>query len=196
MKYIYFIVIVLGNIVIETFQLLWFPVIYKLRKEARDVVREHFINNKLFILDLPVRDSNRPETYSVIKYWFYYWVVWVWLDDTVNDDIIDTNTMRKIYLNPKVSNFTKQRILNSGVLNNGNKQSYTVSGSDTHYTVTPSDYIILLQLLNSNYSNFKRRYFYTINTKHVFRFKLFGRTIGWLPIKYKEGHTRVYKLVY
>jgi hypothetical protein len=200
MKYIYYALRLLGFMMLESLQIIWFPIIYKLRKDARVIVKHHHYVCGRFVLngewESNTKCYNRMIKYNSFQRWFYFWFVWIWLDDSVNDDIISTELMKEIYTKPSTSKFIKNRILKNNIMPNGNNKSYLESGARTYDTSTPTELMIVLQILYSSESNYKRTYFYTTNTRLIFNFKFLGKIYGWVPIKYTDGHKQVYELKY
>lgn len=207
MKYFKYIIKIILYSFIEFISLFYTLFILPYRYKAREVVYNFYLEtNKFNYLISCVSKLNKMKNYDKriltrteivvslkehIKFNFYFWFIWIWLDDLATADFIRED---KLY-NSKVF---KKKIMHDiqNIKNNTdncplNNEDYLKNNKHVNVSLWTA-YINILANTNNNFAN---TFFYTLNKTDIFLVNIFGREFGWVEDKTYYFGT-VYKLVF
>lgn len=190
-KYIWYMwVIVIGNI-IDILNKIYYILIYKFRYNARVIVYQYSNYKKQYIHNLRYK---KEHNHNVVVYYFYLIVIWIWCDDNLNRDLLDTNITYDL-INNNITNNDKNTILKdlNKVGSNIYKPFENIDKGSFNIKTTLTS--IWLTMLHNKNNNFKWKYYYTTNKDIVFTKTIFGYKFGWELIEQRPYSVFIYKIV-
>lgn len=197
-KYTYYIIITLTSLLVKLLNPIMIYLVYPYREKARNVVYSYFkrknIEVAFFNKDkvLP-KQTFKNKLLDWLEYQWYKWTVWIWLDDTVDNDIVDANTIWNfrvdhVYPDNVLDNYVTYLIDKYFKLETVNKP--LISSNTMHPKINKNIIPLLyIQQYVSDMNNFNLFYGYKhYNNELVF----VSGILKWIPVKksiyYKIKH--------
>jgi len=101
-----YILVVFNIFIIRVISILWLPIIFNYRNTAREVVYSYFSNNDMHAMKYDTiwtsvyyglcnskYDNSR---YEYIRFLWWYYVVWIWVNDRLRDDYFDVEVYKHL----------------------------------------------------------------------------------------------------
>jgi len=191
--YAKFAYILILDIIISISTLIWYWVIVPYRQRAREVVYEYATNNNVYIKHMNINKKvHLPKLkYSILyelRYLYYKWVIWIWLDDNVDSDTVDNIKLWNFTMNKYDSVNYLDRVIVYIIKHNLKSVSHNDKMLNTldYKQVYNNTLLQCAFLYISASNNFEYMYCYKpYDYKPLFKTTFFGIRIGWLPTKDK-----------
>lgn len=206
MKYTKYILILLLSTLVGIISIVWYWLIRDYRATARNVVYNYILKNKIQLWQLSrYVPNNKFDGYitdvglvkfndvSYIKYLWWKWVVWIWLDDNCENDTFNINVITK-----KSWYETSKKYFGKILLDN--TLGYKLYGTaftlgDKRNDEPAISFINEVHHLYTSSTNFDHYYGYTSITKYLFNLTILGRVFGWIYFDTIDD-VDIYKLVF
>lgn len=183
MRYLRYICIILTYSVILLIKDLFYIRILNRRHKIREVIYYHHFANKLYIHNLNYFHPNykRKIEYSRTIYYLYS-IQWLFLDDNLNRDTIDTDKLNRLMLDEKIPNVFHNKIRNDIRLNSPNTsiRPFIYFENSKKVDVNFSKTTLFCFISNHNRTNYYYKYFYTRDVNNVFLFRLGDYEFGYV----------------
>lgn len=190
MKYIWYIYIVILTYVIDYVKLCYGMFIYRFRHKPRVVVYEYNNDKNMHIENLRY---NKKFKHNKYLYWYYLCFVWIWLNDNLNNDIID-NDLSYSLIN-ELSPNDKKTVLNDLNKCGSSKYKAFVNIDKGEYNIDISLLTIWLNMFYCKDTNFRWKFHYTKRKDLVFMKHIGKYRFGWELSDTSPYNIKIYKLV-
>ena len=190
-NYLWYIWVVSVGYLVDKLKLIYYIIIYNYRYNARVVIYEHSNYKKEYIHNLRYKKAVK---HNSVKYYLYLIFVWIWCDDNLNRDLLDTELTFSLF---KKNISKNDRICVMKDLNIASSNKYTPfehiekGKNDIDVDLTS---IWLTNNINKN-NNFKWKYHYTTNKDLVFLKTIGKYKFGWELIEQRPYNVFIYKIV-
>lgn len=141
-----------------------------------------------YIFNILAKRTKKVSLKENIIFNFYYWFIWLFLNDNAGSDIVDYKYLysNKIFKKKIVNDMNNESGVNTVACKDEKCLDHNIKRSYSLITV-------YLYILSTNRSNFYYTYFYSNDSKYRFNIRINNYLIGWVYYKtYAYGD--VYRL--
>lgn len=207
MKYLKYLTKITIYIIIEFLSLFYTIFIIPYRYKSRSVVYDYYLKtNKFNYLISCISTFKKHKNYNkniltnkqykssvldTIKFQFYFWVIWIWLDDLATADFLRED---KLYKNKLLKNRISKDI---NIIKNETENCPLRNEEylKNNKTINISLLTVYANVLANTNNNFVNTFFYTKNQNDIFLLTMFGKKFGWVEKEtYELGI--IYKLIF
>lgn len=184
--------------IVNLLQPLVSPLIINSRAKARKYIYSYIVTNGIY-LNVFTESQYVKKDFVVIKtniflYYWYYLTVWIWLDDSLDNDYLSNNHIKSLYYNTK-HKWLRDRIKDHRLLKGHKCYSYLEGTTNKAKPIKTDTVLLVISNYNHYNNNYCNKNFFTVDKSKVFLITIFNRKFGWEEVKTVFELNR-YKLVF